>query len=104
MRLIRLVARFLRPYAWLIVAVVMLQLVQTIANLLLPSLNADIIDEGINGCLIEPFDLDAMAAKIAALMDNPTLRKNYSENSKIGMEKFSKPTILQSWENLLKEV
>ena len=65
---------------------------------------SDIIDEGINGYLIEPFDLDAMAEKIAALMDNPTLRKNYSENSKIGMEKFSKPTILQSWENLLKEV
>ena len=47
MKLIRLVARFLRPYRWLVVGVIAFQLVQTIANLLLPSLNADIIDNGI---------------------------------------------------------
>ena len=47
MKLLRLIARFLKPYAWLIVGVIAFQLVQTIANLLLPSLNADIIDNGI---------------------------------------------------------
>lgn len=47
MKLIRVVGRFLRPSAWLVVAVVVLQLVQATANLLLPSLNADIIDNGI---------------------------------------------------------
>ncbi|HWK21291.1 MAG TPA: ABC transporter ATP-binding protein [Microbacteriaceae bacterium] len=47
MKLIRLVARFLRPYRWLVVGVVAFQLIQTVANLLLPSLNADIIDNGI---------------------------------------------------------
>jgi len=46
-KLIRLVARFLRPYRWLVVGVVAFQLIQTVANLLLPSLNADIIDNGI---------------------------------------------------------
>ena len=47
MKLIRLISRFLRPYRWLVVGVIAFQLVQTIANLLLPSLNADIIDNGI---------------------------------------------------------
>ena len=47
MTLLRLVGRFLRPYRWLIVGVVVFQLVQTLANLVLPSLNADIIDDGI---------------------------------------------------------
>ncbi len=47
MKLLRVVGRFLRPYRWLVVAVIAFQLVQTIANLLLPSLNADIIDNGI---------------------------------------------------------
>ncbi|OJX62343.1 MAG: multidrug ABC transporter ATP-binding protein [Micrococcales bacterium 73-13] len=47
MRLIRIITRFLRPYAGLVVGVVVFQLVQAIANLLLPSLNADIIDNGI---------------------------------------------------------
>ena len=47
MKLLRLVGRFLGPYRWLVVAVIAFQLVQTTANLLLPSLNADIIDNGI---------------------------------------------------------
>jgi ATP-binding cassette subfamily B multidrug efflux pump len=45
--LIRLVRQFLRPYGPQLVAIVLLQLVSTIANLYLPSLNADIIDQGI---------------------------------------------------------
>lgn len=65
---------------------------------------SDIIDDGINGFLIAPFDLDAMAEKIAQLTDNPTLRQKYSENAKIGMEKFDKSNILQTWAQLLKEV
>ena len=43
----RLLITFLVKYRWLLVAVVLLQLVQTIATLYLPSLNAKIIDKGI---------------------------------------------------------
>jgi len=46
-RLIRIVARFLRPYAWLVVGLIAFQLIQAIAQLLLPSYNAAIIDDGI---------------------------------------------------------
>ena len=45
--LIRLLRGRLRPYAGLVTLVVALQLVQAIANLYLPSLNADIIDDGV---------------------------------------------------------
>ena len=45
--LIRLARTYLRPYARPLGAVVVLQLVATIASLYLPSLNADIIDRGI---------------------------------------------------------
>lgn len=38
---------YLRPYARVITLIVALQLVQATANLLLPSLNADVIDEGV---------------------------------------------------------
>jgi ATP-binding cassette subfamily B protein len=37
----------LGPYRWAVVAVLVLQLVQTLAALYLPSLNADIIDDGV---------------------------------------------------------
>ena len=45
--LIRLLRTFLRPYRNLLAAVLVLQFVQTLATLLLPTLNADIIDKGI---------------------------------------------------------
>jgi ATP-binding cassette subfamily B multidrug efflux pump len=45
--LIRLLRTYLRPYSRALLAVVALQLVSTMANLYLPSLNADIIDKGV---------------------------------------------------------
>jgi ATP-binding cassette, subfamily B, multidrug efflux pump len=45
--LIRLLRMFLRPYARPLLLVVFLQLVGTMASLYLPSLNADIIDNGV---------------------------------------------------------
>jgi ATP-binding cassette subfamily B protein len=45
--LIRLLRAFLRPYRTAIAALVVLQLVQTLATLYLPTLNADIIDKGV---------------------------------------------------------
>ncbi len=45
--LIRLLRRFLRPYRAALAAVVALQMLATMASLYLPSLNADIIDNGV---------------------------------------------------------
>ena len=45
--LIKLLRTYIRPYKRPIAYVVMLQLVQTIATLYLPTLNADIIDNGV---------------------------------------------------------
>ena len=45
--LIRLIRGHLRPYRKLLLAVVIMQFVQTVAVLYLPTLNADIIDEGV---------------------------------------------------------
>jgi ATP-binding cassette subfamily B protein len=43
----RLLARFLKPYRALLVGVIVFQAGQSIASLALPSLNADIIDQGV---------------------------------------------------------
>ncbi|MCU1441216.1 MAG: transporter ATP-binding protein [Rhodoglobus sp.] len=45
--LVKLIGRYLKPHWRLIAGVVIFQLVQSIASLYLPSLNADIIDNGI---------------------------------------------------------
>ncbi|WP_055557277.1 ABC transporter ATP-binding protein [Streptomyces sp. NBRC 110028] len=45
--LVRLIRAYLRPYTRTITLIVLLQLVQTLATLYLPTLNADIIDDGV---------------------------------------------------------
>lgn len=45
--LVPLLARYLRPHAWLLVGVFVFQLLQALAMLSVPSLNADIINNGI---------------------------------------------------------
>ena len=45
--LVRLLRHHLRPYRGAVLAVLVLQLVQTVATLVLPSLNADLIDRGV---------------------------------------------------------
>ena len=45
--LVRLLREHLRPYAGTAIVVVALQIVQVVATLYLPSLNADIIDKGV---------------------------------------------------------
>ena len=46
--LLRLLRFYLRPYRNAIIFVVVLQLVQTLATLYLPTLNAEIIDNGVD--------------------------------------------------------
>ncbi|MCX7521184.1 ABC transporter ATP-binding protein [Microbacterium sp. STN6] len=45
--LLKLLGRYLRPHTTLLVGVVLFQLAQSIASLFLPTLNADIIDNGV---------------------------------------------------------
>ncbi len=45
--LARLLVRYLRPYRWLLVGVLVFQLGSALAMLYLPSLNADIVDKGV---------------------------------------------------------
>ena len=47
MTLLRLITRFVKPYWKFVVAVVVFQAIQSIASLYLPTLNADIIDDGV---------------------------------------------------------
>lgn len=63
---------------------------------------SDIIDDGVNGYLVEPFDLEAMAEKLERLMDDASLRRELSAGSVVGMDKFSGERILASWEEVLR--
>ncbi|MEJ3404716.1 ABC transporter ATP-binding protein [Rathayibacter sp. YIM 133350] len=46
--LARILIRYLKPYRWLLLGVLVFQLLSALASLYLPSLNADIIDNGVS--------------------------------------------------------
>jgi ATP-binding cassette subfamily B multidrug efflux pump len=75
--LLKLITRFVKPYWRFVVAVVVFQLIQSIASLYLPTLNADIIDDGVAtgdtgvifslGAIMLGITLVQVAAAIAAV-------------------------------------
>jgi len=65
----------------------------------------DIIDDGVNGYRIKPFDLKMFASRLSHLMTDEDLRKNMSDNAKRKvLDKFSPDKIAAQWVTLLNKV
>ena len=63
----------------------------------------DIIDNGRNGILIEPFSIKEYEKELRRLMDNPALIKQMSEYAQQDIEKYSVKNIVDKWEKLFRE-
>lgn len=84
-----------------------LALVESMANSV-PAVSFDcptgpreIIDDGVNGFLIEDGNIEDLAEKICTLIENRELRKSFSEKSCAVIEKFSKEKIYKQWLELI---
>lgn len=64
----------------------------------------EIIRDGVNGFLIPPYDTKIMAERICQLIENNDLRKRFSDNAKLDLEKFSSDRIIEQWNDLIKDV
>lgn len=64
----------------------------------------EIILEGVNGYLIDCFDIKAMAEKINELIENQDIRKKFSDNSMVGTEKFNIDKIGEQWMELIEQI
>ncbi len=64
----------------------------------------DIVDDNVNGCLIPAYDLKSYALRLSELMDNPTKRKEFSNEAMKKSKMFSVSSVVDKWENLFKEV
>lgn len=69
-----------------------------------PTGPAEMIDDGVNGYLIEPYDCRAMADKLELLMENETLRERFSGNAQRGLERFRPEHVLKRWNEILEEL
>ncbi|MBF0847980.1 glycosyltransferase, partial [Streptococcus danieliae] len=63
---------------------------------------SEIIRHGINGYLVEDFNLNLMENRINELISDEEKRRQFSQNSYLDIEKFSKEEILQQWKDLIK--
>lgn len=62
---------------------------------------SDIVRDGVDGYLVPPFDVDAMAEKINFLIEHPGERVRLSANSRGNLDKFSKEKIVAQWRELI---
>lgn len=64
----------------------------------------DIVTDGVNGKLIEPFDTEKMAVILRELMQNKEKRIKWSQNAEDGMEAFSLDQIMEQWNVVFEEI
>ena len=62
---------------------------------------AEIIRDGVNGYLIPPYEIKTMAEKICDLIEDRELRRNFSIQSELDVDKFEKENIIEEWEKLV---
>lgn len=61
----------------------------------------EIIKDEIDGYLIENNNINQMVKKINFLIENTDVRKNFSNRSKINLDKFKKEIIMKKWKKLI---
>lgn len=65
---------------------------------------SDIVRDGVNGYLVEAENTDEMADKICKLIENADLRKEFSENSELDMDRFDEKTIINQWKMIIANI
>ncbi len=63
---------------------------------------SDIIRDGVNGFLVADGNVEIMTEQILQLMENEELRRQFSENSRLDMDKFSTESVVAKWEKLIR--
>lgn len=64
----------------------------------------EIIEDGVNGYLIAPFDCGDMAEKLARLMEDDVLRADFAAHAQDNIGKFRLEGILRDWNEVLSRV
>ena len=64
----------------------------------------EIVENGVNGYLIDCYDVEAMSNRLLELMNDKELRNRFSSHAKDNIEKFNKDRIIHQWIDLIEEV
>lgn len=64
----------------------------------------EIIRDGVNGYLVEPYDCGKLAERIVKLASDGELRKEFARNAVLDLEKFDLEQILDSWNEVFESL
>lgn len=64
----------------------------------------EIIRDGVNGYLVEPYDCEKLAEKLVKLASDEELRSRFARNAALDMEKFDLEHILESWNEVFESL
>lgn len=64
----------------------------------------EIIRDGVNGYLVEPYDCGRLAERIVTLASDDGLREQFARNAALDMEKFDLERILDSWNEVFESL
>lgn len=64
----------------------------------------EIIRDGVNGYLVEPYDCERLAERIVELAGDGELRRRFARNARLDMEKFDLQHILESWNEVFESL
>ena len=64
----------------------------------------EIVEDGVNGYLVECYDTDKLSQKLLELLEDEVLRQSFSEHAKDNMDKFDKDKILKQWIELIETI
>lgn len=64
----------------------------------------DMINDGIDGLLVENGNVEELANKICCLIENEDLRKEMGKRAKINIQRYKEENIMEQWQNLFNEL
>lgn len=64
----------------------------------------NVISNGVNGFLVEPFDTDNLADAICQLIENDAIRKSFSDSASKDLYKYRAEIVAKQWQSLLREI
>lgn len=64
----------------------------------------EIVEDNVNGFLIEKYNIKEMAIRINELLKNKDLRQKFSNNAYKNINKFKQDTIINEWINLINSI
>lgn len=60
----------------------------------------DIINDGVDGCLVENGNIEVLAGKICYLIENEDIRKEMGKQAKINIQRYNEENVMRMWQIL----